>query len=132
MKASLGLAFMLLTGACAQNASDDPELGAEVVGKQDTTVALLFGNLRFDQYPLIGLFGVEMRDALNDYRTRMSNTWFTYYVTSPDSLAQTHMFLVGDTFYTTSQTNVGGIGKTSLRDWVNDYLNGTNVLQVGP
>jgi hypothetical protein len=105
---------------------------ALVCGKQDIVVAVLFGNMRADQYPLIGFFGVEMRDALNDYRSRMGNTWSTYYVTTPNSLAQQHMFLLDETFYTTSQQVVGSSAKKSIRDWVADYLNDAPIPAVGP
>lgn len=106
---------------------------ALVVGKQDTVVALLYANARVDQYPLVGFVGVEMRDALNDYRTRMGNTWASYYVTKSDSLARQHMFLVGDNFYDVAQEVVGGGGQTkALRDWVADYVNGAAVANVGP
>jgi len=105
---------------------------ALVCGKQDLTVAVLFGNMRADQYPLIGFFGVELRDALNDYRQRMGAAWSTYYVTTSDSLAKQHMFLVGDNFYTVSQQVVGQSAQKSMRDWVDDYLNDRPTPSVGP
>jgi len=105
---------------------------ALVVGKQDTTVALLYANARVDQYPLFGLVGVEMRDALNDLRTRMGGSWSTYYVTTPDSAAQQHMWLVGPTFYTVSQRTISTGAQKPLYTWVDDYLHDRPVLDVGP
>lgn len=109
---------------------------ALVTGKQDLVVATLYANVRVDQYPLFGLVGVELRDALNDYRTRMGDTWSTYYVTAPDSLARQHMFLVGDNFYSVDQPlrDAPGGQTRALLSWVDQYLNGddASLPDVGP
>jgi hypothetical protein len=105
---------------------------ALTIGKQDTTVALLYANARADQYGAAGFAGVEMRDALNDFRTHMAGTWSTYYVTNSGSEAQKHMRLVYDDFYSTHQTAVIGGQQVYLNTWVWSYIHDVSVPEVGP
>jgi hypothetical protein len=106
---------------------------ALIVGKQDLVVALLYGNARADQYPLVGFFGVDMRQALDDFRTRMTGSFSTYYVTTPDADAQQHTWLLSPNFYSVAQQPISGGANRSMVSWVNSYVN-TNVTvpEVGP